>query len=162
MTHNATLTYTKSLIHRAVLAYWWRSVGIGFVMAMLFVALSLAYYLGNGDRSWVVGVIASVLALGLALAAMLYVVHRRNAFARLRALGNDPVTLYIDDVSFTITSAAGSSTLPWRAITGVQQYPEFWLIYFSKAHFMTLPLASLPPAMRTTILERLAINGVKP
>jgi hypothetical protein len=36
-----------------------------------------------------------------------------------------------------------------------------WLLLFSKAHFMTFPLANVSEEMRTFILQRIAANGGK-
>ena len=55
MPHQLTFTYTESLLRRAVFAFWWRTVGVGFFVAMAVLAGSLVFLVGQGNRSWVGG-----------------------------------------------------------------------------------------------------------
>ena len=161
MQHQTTLVYTEPLLRRAVRAYWNQSVGSGFVFAILFTAIALFALLWKGDRTWWVGAIGAVLCFGMTIAIMVYVVQLRNSMAKFRAMGEPTATLSVDDQSFTVTSGIGSSTLRWSSVVEVQQYPEFWLMYFSKAQFITLPLACLPLEMQAFILARIAANGAR-
>ena len=159
MSHEANLHYDRALIKSAVLAFWKRSIGIGFSIALLVVAIRLTFLLIRGDKSWVVGALATCLMFSLAFAAALYFVHYRNALNKLRDMGAPQAHFLAEESSFTVTSGMGSSTLRWSAITEVWRFPAFWLLFFSKAQFVTLPLAALNPEMKTFILERVRAAG---
>jgi hypothetical protein len=63
MSHRATLHYSEALVRQTVVAFWRRSIGVGFVAAMVVVAIGVATLLVQGDKSWMVGTLATVLAL---------------------------------------------------------------------------------------------------
>ena len=86
MPHSTTLTCDESLIREAVFRFWRRTVGWRFPIALAVVAVSLGTLLLGGDRSWFVGVEASVLVLVIGFVVALYAVHYRNAMAKFRGL----------------------------------------------------------------------------
>jgi hypothetical protein len=43
----------------------------------------------------------------------------------------------------------------------VWRYPSFWLLFFSKTQFATLPLADFSPEAKAFILERVQDSGGK-
>ncbi len=159
MLHKITLNYTESLLRQAVYAFWLRTVGIGFFVALSLLACSLAWMLWRGDRSWLVGALGAFLLLGLGMAVLVYFVHLRNTLAKFRAMGAPTAVLELGEASFAVSSGLGSSTLAWSAVTEVWCYPSFWLLLFSKAQFVTLPLASAPPEMQAYILSRVSGAG---
>jgi len=70
-------------------------------------------------------------------------------------------TFEVGDERFRVTSDVGSSELSWGAIIEVWQFSEFWLLFFSRAQFITLPLADLNSEAQELILSRLKAHGVK-
>jgi hypothetical protein len=74
-----TLCYDKHLIRRAVFRFWWRVVGIRLVIALVVTAAGLVVLVADGNTSWFVGVLATVLAFGIAIMVALYITHYRNA-----------------------------------------------------------------------------------
>jgi len=161
MSHQATLTYTEPLLRRAVFAFWRRTVGIDLLIATAIVAGALAFFLLQGDSSWRVGVLATVLMLAITFAPAIYVVHYRNTMAKLRNMGNPQAILRAEESSFSVTSGIVSSTLQWSSIMEVWCFPEFWLLLFSKAQFMTVPLSTLSPDMQTFVLQQVKAAGGK-
>lgn len=159
--HHAILLYDKPLIRRAVRSFWWRVVGLRFFMALAVVAVSLVMRIRGGDTSWVVGALASVLALGIVFMVALYVVHYRNSLHKLKAMGDAQATLDASETSLSLSSAAGTATLPWSGVTEVWQFKSYWLLMLSKSQFMTLPLASLTPEATAFILARIRASGGK-
>ena len=69
--------------------------------------------------------------------------------------------LILKEDSFTLSSGAGSSTLPWSSVEKIQQFENFWLLSFSKAHFSTLPIKTLSPEQKTYIIDHVAAAGGK-
>ena len=148
-------------MREAVLAFWRRTVGVGFVVALTLLAGSLGLLLWHGDRSWFVGAIGAFLLFGLAFAALIYVVHLRGALARFRGMGSPIATMELTDEAFTVASGLGRSSLPWSAVAEVWRYRSFWLLLFSKSQFITLPLASLPADAQAFIVARVTAAGGK-
>lgn len=161
MTHEATLIYDRPLLKRAVLAFWKRSVGLGVFIALALVGFGLVSLLQRGDASWVVGALATCAALAIVFVIALYVVHYRNVMCKLRDMGKPQAQFRAEESSFTFTSGVGTSTMRWSMVTEVWCFPDFWLMLFSKAHFVTIPLASLAPEMQAFVIERVRASGGK-
>lgn len=161
MPHEVILRYDEHLLRQAVLRFWWRLIGVRFVIALVAMAAGLAWLVAHGDRSWFVGVLATVLALAVAFVVIIYFVHYRSAMRRFKNLGEPEATLTVSETSFTMSSGAGSGTFPWSAVTELWQFPAFWLMFFSPGQFVTLPLADFTPEAQAFVLERLKAAGAK-
>ncbi len=59
--------------------FWWRVVGFHFLVALALVAAGFTLLIRRGDTSWLMGVLGSVLILGVGFLVGLYVVHCRLA-----------------------------------------------------------------------------------
>jgi YcxB-like protein len=151
MPHETTLIYTESLLRQAVLAFWWRSIGIGFVVALGAVAVGLGMFVAQGEATWLAGVLAAVLVLGVVFAAALYLVHYRNSLRKLREMGNAQATFHAEESSFTISSRIGTATLQWTAVLELWQFRDVWLLLYSKAQFNMLPLGCMSSEMQTFV-----------
>jgi hypothetical protein len=114
-----------------------------------------------GDRSWVLGASAAVGGLGALFAGALYAVHLRETLTRFRRMQLPEATLEIGEERFRVTSDAGSSELQWSAITEIWQFPAFWLLFLSRAQFMTFPVADLDAKARERIASRAKAHGAK-
>ena len=159
MPYQTILNYNEPLLRKAIRSFWWQSSGFIFLAALTAVALILGYFLYIGDRSWLVGALATVLLINIAFLISLYWIHYRNGFAKFRAMGAPQATFSASESSFTLESGAGSSTLPWSSVTEIWQFEEYWLMFFSKSQFVTLPLADISPEFRASILERVQASG---
>ena len=159
--HRLTLTYSKPLLRQAVWGFWWRLVGWRFIAAMALVGGSLAMLVLRGDTSWVVGALASVLVFGIAVIVALYVVHYRNALHKFKAMGHPQATFEATEAHLWVSSGAGTATLPWTAVTEIWQFKSCWLLLFSKAQFITLPLADMTPEAAAFIVARVQAAGGK-
>jgi hypothetical protein len=157
--HHATLTFTEPLVRAAVLAFWQRTVGAGYVVALVVLAASLGVTVWFGDRSWVAGALGTSLVLGVVFVVLIYVVHLRRGLAVLRAMQDPVATLQLDDDALTVTSELGSTSLRWSAVSEVWRFPAFWLVLVSKAQFMTLPIESVSPEARTFLVARVEAAG---
>lgn len=157
----AILVFTPTLVRKATFAYWRRVVGIGFPIALALVGTALAYSLHQGDKSWIVGVEAAVLAFGIAFVSAIYVVHYKNGMSKLKNMGVPEATFIADNESFAIASSAGVATLKWSSVTEVWCYGEFWLLLLSKAQFFTFPLSGISAEMQAFVLESVKSAGGK-
>ena len=161
MQHQTILTYSQPLIRQAVWGFWRRVVGLRFALAFGLATVGLASLLLAGDRSWLVGVIATTLVFGILFLFALFFVHYRNSVHRFRALGNARAELTATVSTLSFSSAAGTSSIPWSSVCEVWRFPTFWLLLFSKAQFATLPLADISPELQEFILERVRAAGGK-
>lgn len=161
MTYQASLTYSKPLLRKAVLAYWRKSVGAGFLVALLIIACSLAALLYEGNTSWVVGALGVSLIIGIAFPLLIYIVHFQNAMRKLHDMGEPNAVFSAEEASFTVTSGIGTTTLAWSTVSEVWRFKTFWLVLFSKAQFITLPLAGIPSEMQAYVVRRIEASGGK-
>jgi hypothetical protein len=161
MSYETTLIYTEPLVRQAVLAFWRRSIGIGYVIALVVSAFILGLLIAQGNTSWLIGSLATALAFGVLIAALLYVVHYRNSLRKFREMGSPHATLLVEESSFTIGSSIGTATLQWSAIKELWQFSGVWLLLYSRAQFSTLPLTDLSPEMQAFILQRVQAAGGK-
>ena len=161
MPHEATLIYSKTLLRQAVFAFWRRSVGVGFFVALLIAALGLVVLMALGQASWLIGGLAVVLVLGIAFATVVYVVHYRNSLRKFRQMDNPQATFRAEESSFTMSSDIGTTTLQWSAVKELWQFPSVWLLLYSKSQFTTLPLACLPPETQAYIVQCIRAAGGK-
>jgi len=161
MSHEATLIYSESLLRQAVFAFWRRSVGVGFLVALLVALLGLGVLIAQGMASWIVGVVAAVLMLGVAFATIVYVVHYRNSLRKFHQMDKPQATFRADESSFSMSSDIGTTTLQWSAVKELWQFPTVWLLLYSKAQFSTLPLACLSPETQAYIVQRVRASGGK-
>jgi hypothetical protein len=60
---------------------------------------------------------------------------------------------FTDDELFSET-ALGSSTIKWEAIKEIWQFPEVWLLFWTKWQYITLPTASLDEETRHFVLSK--------
>ena len=161
MSHEATLIFSKALLRRAVFAFWRRSVGVGLLVALLVAALSLGVLVAQGQASWIVGVLAIVLGLGIAFATAVYIRHYRNSLRKFREMGAPQAAFRADESSFTMSSGIGTATLQWSVVKELWQFPDVWLLLYSKAQFSVLPLACLSPEIQAYIVQRVRASGGK-
>ena len=161
MQHTTTLAYDEPLIREAAFCFWRRTVGWGFPLALVVLAVSLCVLLLGGNRSWIVGVEASALVVGIGFAVAIYVVHLRNAMTKFQGLASNKATFVAQDEGLSFSSELGATTLPWSAVMEVWRFERVWLLLFSKAQFTTLPLASVPLEMQSYLLQRVEASGGK-
>jgi len=157
----AILEYDERLLRRAAFAFWRRTTGLRTLVAAAISAIALGYLVCAGNRSWVVGMLGTGLAIAFLLMVAVYQVHYRRAIAKFRAMGEPRAMLRADDAGFTLSSSIGTSTLPWSAISEVWQFPGFWLLLFSRSQFSTLPTDNISPEMQELIVSRVAAAGGK-
>lgn len=161
MSHETTLIYSEALLRQAVFAFWRRSVGVGFIVALLVGALGLIVLIAQGVASWLAGALAAVLVLGIGFTAAVYVVHYRKSLRKFRQMDKPRATFRADESSFTMSSDIGTTTLQWSSVKELWQFPSVWLLLYSKAQFSTLPLACLSPETQAYIVQRVRESGGK-
>ena len=161
MNIETTLTYSEKLIRNVVFVFWRRTIGGRFFVAWIITSACFAFLLAQGETSWLVGALGTILVLCTLFVVAIYFVHYRNSLAKLRDMGSSNATFSANDISFTISSDAGNATLQWSVVKELWQTQTAWLLLYSKAHFTTLPIACLSAEMQTYILDRVKAAGGK-
>jgi hypothetical protein len=161
MRYVATLRYDENLIRRAVMSFWRRTIGWKSVVTFGITVALFAWLIASGDRSWSIGVLGAALFFEAIFACLIYVIHLRQSMRKLRLLPEASATFVAEDDTFTMTSQAGTSTFPWSAIEDVWHFQDYWLLFFSRSQFATMPLSDVPPDMQAFVLERVSKGGAK-
>ena len=161
MQNRATLNYTERLVEKAVRLFWLRTVGYGELVAVVVMTTVLAWRLMEGDRSWFVGVLATLVFLSIAIPLAIYFGHYRNSLGKFREMKQPIAEFVVDEDALTLSSDLGATTLKWGAVTEVWRFESLWLLLFSKSQFVTIPLDGLPESMREFVLERVRASGGK-
>jgi hypothetical protein len=161
MQHRTTLRYTENLVAQAVRFYWRRTVGIGLLVILALLIVFLTWRVIDGDRSWVVGLVGSVVLLGVLMPIAVYVTHYRNSMGLFREMAQPTAELVANEEALTISSDRGSSTMRWDLVREVWRSESIWLLLLSKSQFVTLPRADLPAPLQVFILDRVKASGGK-
>jgi hypothetical protein len=156
-----TLHYSEALVSRAVKLFWWRVIGWRFVGALLLVFGSFLFLVASGDRSWFVGFLGTVLVLGVSFALGLYLIHYRGSLQRLRRMRCPEATLELGKERFRISSDVGTSELAWSAVTELWSFPDLFLVFLSRAQFMTIPTDGLDTEVRDFIVHSARSHGAR-
>jgi hypothetical protein len=155
------LRYSETLIRRAIGAFWFRVTGWRYFIAVALVLISFICSLAAGDRSWKIGISASILCLGVIFGVALYFVHYRASITKFRAMKRPEATFELGEEGFRIISDAGMSELAWSNIIEVWRFPDFWLLFFSRAQFLTFPLDEVDADTREFILGKIKSHDGK-
>jgi hypothetical protein len=155
------LHYTEALVHSAVRRFWWRTTGWRFFAAIFLVLASFVGLLCKGDRSWMVGLLGAVLVLCIAFSVAVYVVHYRSSLGRLRRMRVPEATLELGEDSFRVSSDVGTSEMAWSVVTEIWSFPEFLLVFFSRAEFMTIPRADVDVEISDFIVRKARAHHAK-
>jgi YcxB-like protein len=161
MEHQVKLQYDSALLREALLGFWWRTVTGRWLIALVICVAGFIYFWVSGDRSWLIGAFGAVLLFGVGMIMAVYFVHSANMKRKFKDMGVPEATFTASESSFSVASGAGSSTMPWSSVTDVWKFKRCWLLLFSKAQFITVPLAGVPEEMRAFILQRVAAAGGK-
>jgi hypothetical protein len=159
MTGEYTLRFSPALVRSAVFGFWWRTVGLRYLLALAAVSLCVGYLVWQGDRSWRIGALGAVLFFGVLIPAALFWTQYRQAFAKLRGMKSAEARLAVSDAGLTVSSDLGKSEIPWSTVTAVWRFPAFWLLVLSRSQFMTIPLESVPLDVRNRIMSSVEKAG---
>src|SRR5437867_5663296 len=158
MEHRAHVVYDRDIIAEAARRYAVRSIRWdGF--AAFFVLLGvLAYLIANGDRSWVVGFLATVVLLMPIAGATIYVVPYRRSLASFERMSSKTADFSFAETGLRMSSDLGQQEFLWQLVDRVWTYPRVWLLFVGGA-YMTLPIGNLDEETKRFILEQIKHLG---
>ena len=156
-----TLVYSEPMLRRVAWALWRRAVGwrggFAYVLGIAFLVVELL----SGDRSWLVGMVGTVLVVATAAGVSFYRVVLSRSLAKFRRLGEPKATFEILADRFRVISGGGNIELPWDAVSEVWRLPEFWIFFSSRAYYMTFPLTAVDVEAQDLVLAKLRGAGAK-
>ncbi len=155
------LKYSETLIRQSVRSYWWKQIGLTFLAVLVSLTFYVIYLLISGNRTWFVGVIGTVVIMGIFTISTSYVVQLNRGLYRFRRMKVPEATLELAENHFKVTSDIGSSKIEWSLISKILCLENAWIIYFSGNDIITFPLASLPEDSKLYILSKARFNNVK-
>jgi hypothetical protein len=161
MPHESTLIYSESLLREAVFAFWRRSIGSGFIAMLAALPVVIGVLVVIGAPLWLLITLAVLFVLAVGLAVALYAGYYRNSLRKFRKMEKPQAMFRADESSFTMSSDAGTTTLPWSAVKELWRFPSVWLLLYSKTQFSTLPLSCLPSETQVFVQERVRESGGK-
>jgi len=139
----------KTVVRRFIL----RLLGVGYFIALLVIALVLAYLAINRINELTTGAIAVVFLLGVFFPPVLWWKMESNGLSRLRRMSTPQVRFVFDDKGVTANSELGAGTVGWKSIEKIWEFPEAWLLFVGKQQYVTVPLAALTEELKQVIKE---------
>jgi YcxB-like protein len=155
------LRYPDSLVRRAARTRWWTSIGPSYPLTLLVGALFVGYALWTGDHSWYVGMLGSLIVLGIVVMIATYAVALRRSISALRRMGRREATLEVDEDRFRIKSDTVAREVVWSLIQKIWCFETFWLLFFSRSESMILPLEDLPNEFQDFVKAKVREHGGK-
>ena len=161
MRHKLQLNYSEALIQQAVVRFWFRSVGAGFFVAIIFLVSLFIFMLYTSQSSWLFGALGAFLFLAVLFVVLVYVVHYKRSINKFKAMNPKSASLEVSESEFSLSSSLGTVSLTWQAISDVWVYENMWLIFFSKYQFSTIPLSGISEEEQAYFLAQIKLAGGK-
>jgi hypothetical protein len=139
-------TATPELGSKAMRYLLWRRGGplgpIAIVLLPIIIAIMAA-----DPQMRPVAYIAGGATIMLFVLFLLAVAHHRRIRRRFFESSADrTVRVVLDEAGIAVRSAAGSSALPWSAISRVWAGKDVVLVFYHGWHYLALPTTAVPPA----------------
>jgi hypothetical protein len=159
ITDEHVLRFSPSLSRKAVLCFWWRTIGLRYLFALAAYATCVTLLVWQGDRSWLVGAFGAGLIFSVVMPAAIVWTHMRKSSAKLRQLTNPEARLAVAEDYFTVTTDLGKADIRWSSVTALWRFRDFWLVILEAPQFITVPLEFLPTEVRNTLVANIEKAG---
>lgn len=159
--HETTLIYTETLVKRAVLRYWRRTLGVGYAIALLMVIVSFGALVVLDTDLWILAALGGTIVLAVGFSIVVYAVHYSSSMGRFRRMDVPAARFIADEDTFAFVSPIGEAKLQWSIIREVWRYKDLWLILYAQGGFNVIPIAGVTQDMRDFIEQRVAAAGGK-
>jgi len=159
--YDLTITFTRELLLRANRYFLVRSFGFRGTVSLLAVVLLFVYLLVSGERDWLFGASAAGVFFVIVLIVMVFRVRQEYAVKRFEMMKDKSAHLRFGSDMVEMTSDLGRSEVPWNQFVQLWRQPDFWLLFYDRNAFVTLPAAQLEPELRDFIVEKVRQNGGK-
>ena len=161
MEYQVVFSASKPIIKAATFCFWRRYTGWRAWLAWVAMAGWLSFSLLDGDRSWLVGVTATLLALLPLFWIAGYVTLLRRAYSRLSQMSSKTVAFVLGEDRISTESELGKAEVPWHTVMNLWRFPSIWILHFGQASYVYLPTDYLNDSTRAFILEQAKRHGCR-
>ena len=143
MDREISVRYSPELIKFAVWKFWTRTIGPSGFGGFAVVFVGFVYFLLVGDRSWFLGFLGAVVAVGLGIGVVSYFIYLNRSMEKFKRMEEPTAKFRFMDERIGIESNIGWTELSWKMIEKIWKYPSVWLVFIAKQGYVTLPTADL-------------------
>jgi len=155
-TYAATLKYTQSLAYKISMFYAQRQLGRVGIAGILLLVLGLGLAHSNGYDFTFTQVIGLTIVGCFAIYFWFRFEIQRRWLDKLKSMGKPEAQLVVNEETFTVSSGAGSSTIPWKRFTDLWKQDEYWLLFIGKYSApITIPLEGVDANVLQLIEEKI-------
>lgn len=147
---------------KAVLRRRAREMGRMFWMVYALLSCLTAYFLWSGDRSWVVGILLSVIVLVPLVLFFLMRTYFQQTMGRFARMRRPEGFFALREDELSVSSDVGQSRFGWSHVIYVWEWSEAWIFFLAPGNFFFLPLAGVPPEALAFIREKVTVEPISP
>src|SRR5206468_6264593 len=152
MEYRAKVVYERDIISEAARRFVFRSIRWDGFAAFFALVAALGYLLATGDRSWFVGVVATVVLVMAIFGVALYIVPYRRSLARFDRMSAKTADLSFTESGLRMTSDLGQQEFRWQLIDRAWTYRRVWLVFVGGT-YMTLTPSTLDQYTTAFVLD---------
>jgi hypothetical protein len=160
MPYNVTVRYSESLIKSVTRQYILKLLGWDYFFVLAMLISYFVYEISQGNRSWLVGVLGTVIVISTAIAFAVWTMQRRRSLAIVRHMADPVAKFQFDEDGIDFESDLGSGRIRWNAIRKVMCFPDALLLFVDRGVYSTVPTEFLTEEVMLFVRERLARHSV--
>jgi len=142
------VVYDRALLKRTLNRYLRDKLEEGFgtsgLLAILAVAVVLAWLIATGNRSILTGIIAGLFPLIFVFVAVLFMSWHRLLDRQLADMRSPSARVTLDEEQIAVAADTGVAAIKWRLFGEIREYPDCWLLVMQANRFVSLPLRGVP------------------
>jgi hypothetical protein len=151
---------TRTLVKKSARGFVWRQLGVGYLIAVGILLLCLLCLIAIRDYGWLTGALGVIVGLCLIFPISMWRNLESERLSRLGQMEKPLVHFVFDEKGLSADSDLGSSSLTWKTVTGVWEFPELWFLFMGKQHLI-VPAAALSEELKQFIRAKVAENRNK-
>jgi len=156
-----TLIFSRDQVIKTASSFLLQKMGRGYFIAVILLTGYFIFELYSGNRSWYIGTVGAIIFFAFVVPIALFVGHIRLGLRKLAEMPGGAATMTITDNGLIVRSAIASSEIPWKTITEVWPYPEYWLLLSGGHYLMTIPFAKMNESEKIRIHSAFKKANVK-
>jgi hypothetical protein len=149
------IRYSERVVRRVAIRTAWHRTGLRLLLGIGLILVAIVPALRRGDRSWWVGVGATMIVLALLFAAVVFVSQWRLSLGRFRKLENGCAQISLTNDHLRFEGTTGAVEYSWGILRYLERHPEYWILGPSKRSAFMLATDGLSQESQAFILEKL-------
>lgn len=159
MEHSIVVTYDESIINSAAKHFWMKSVSRHFIIGVVILGITCAFWLFSGDRNWITATLIALSVIYLFIAVCLFFVVRKRSMKIFREMESPTASLRFSDEGFSIQSDVGRAEFKWRILKKLWCFDDVWLLIYANQTYSTLPASEIPEETKAFIVQQVRSHG---